>query len=313
LSTLFVRDTSKLDLPKGSVVASFGNFDGLHLGHQKLLDRMRAVQQGQSAAGVAKSVILSFYPHPAVVLGKVKQVPIITTLRQRLKILSTYGIDYFLAMHFTPNFSTMSAGQFLEQVVLRDLGVTHLVTGPDASIGYQREGDVEFIDSCFKQAGCSYEILDELEIQNEKVSSRTIRRLIQSGRIGSVRNLLGRNFSLDSVVVGGDGRGKGIGFPTANLAVREQVLPAQGVYATKCCLGGAIYQSVTNIGVRPTFSGQGTVVEAHLLSYEGDDFYGERVELEFIHRIRDEKKFESAAELRKQIELDVIKSLEILK
>jgi len=311
--TLIVRGTTRLPPLGAPVVATIGNFDGVHLGHQRLLGRVRGIKGCWAAEGSSPSAVaISFHPHPSVVLGRAKKMPLISSLRQRLAILSSFEIDIFYMLHFTKQFARVRAADFVERVLFGELNVQHLVVGPDATVGYRREGDVHFLARAFAAAGRSFETIPPLMIEDLRVSSEHIRSLLREGRVEEAARLLGRSFVLDSLVIQGDRRGSSLGFPTANLKRNEQLLPADGVYVTRTLLCGVQYGSVTSVGRRPTFEGMDRRVETHLLGYGGGDFYNERIEVEFLTRLRDELKFSGVDELRRQIEKDIEDARKIL-
>ena len=299
-----------LDSP---VVATLGNFDGVHRGHQQLLRRVQEVKRDWVAqGGRATAIAISFHPHPAIVLGRVKELPLISSLRERLEILSSYDIDILYMLHFTEAFAHTPAASFVNDVLFGELTVQHLVVGADAAVGYQREGDVPFLTRMLEEHGRSLEVVQPVMIDGVRIRSERIRGLLRQGRVEEAAVLLGRRFTLDSIVVPGERRGTGLGFPTANLKRNEQLTPADGVYATSTSLRGQVYQSITNVGFRPTFRGAARAVETHLIAYAGEPFYGERIQVEFAARIRDEQRFASVEALQQQIVRDIAAAKEVL-
>lgn len=304
--TLIVRGTTRMPRIGAPVVTTIGSFDGVHLGHQRLLRRVQEVKGRWVAEGHRPAAVaVSFHPHPAIVLGRVEELPLISSLRQRVEILSAFDIDILYMVHFTPRFARVRAAEFVERVLLGELKTRHLVVGPDASVGYRREGNVEFLRAAMAAAGCEFESVPTLLVDGVRASSERIRGLLRDGRMREAAAMLGRNFVLDSLVMRGERRGARLGFPTANLKRNEQLLPADGVYASRTLLQGVLYDSITNVGCRPTFAGRARSVETHLFGYGGTEFYGERIEVEFVERLREERAFASAEELRLQISRDV--------
>lgn len=296
-----LRFPTKLDR---QTVATLGNFDGVHVGHRSLLEAV--AKRRRDLGDDAGTALISFYPHPAVVLGKSPGIPKITTLRQKMELLGAAGIDNLYLIHFTRELSSMRPAEFIQKILFDKLNVAHLLIGPDASVGYKREGTAEFMLDYFRKAGRKAEVLPFVDSEGERVSSRRVREQIAAGNLPLVEKLLGRPFVLDARVVRGDGRGSRIGFPTANLAAHSQILPRNGVYAGRVHLDGQSYPAVTNIGVRPTFQGSGAVkVEAHLRGFPGGSIYGRRLRLELRYHIRDERKFSGVDELTAQIERDI--------
>lgn len=283
--------------------ATIGNFDGLHLGHKALIETLC-----KEASGL-KKIVLSFYPHPQVVLGRVSSIPQITPLRQKADIFSEWGIDELHLFHFTKKVSSIDYRAFLGEIVLKGLHVKTLIVGPDARLGTGGEGTVDKIRLEYERVGQKVIVANVLsEDSGEKISSRKIRGAIIEGNITLANALLGRSFALSGRVVKGDGRGRTIGVPTLNTISRGQVLPKKGVYATATLFPGEkkTRPSVTNIGSRPTFNGEGITVETHLLEdISGRDLVKKLIQVEFIKRLRDEIKFESKENLVFQIKKDI--------
>ncbi len=302
--------TKPLALPR-PVVATLGNLDGIHSGHRSLLRavRQKANEQGEGGSSLA----ITFYPHPAKVLGKETDSSSLSSLSERLRVLSECKIDALALIHFTKSLSTMRAAQFIEEILFRNLGVEHLVLGPDAHVGFKREGTPEFIKDYFERHGRSAEILPFVMEGSERVSSGRIRKLVAAGEVLGARMLLGRSYSLEGRVVHGDGRGAQIGVPTANILTRTQLLPAHGVYAGFLALPGGTFRAVANVGVRPTFGGRLPTLEVHAWDYAGPAFYGQRVRFTFEARLRGEQKFNSVGELVAQIRTDIESAKSCLK
>ncbi len=290
-------------LPKQPVVATVGNFDGVHLGHQRVL---RSLQEAkQRIGGNAQSLVLSFYPHPAVVLGRVASIPKITRLKQFVEELTKLDVDLLYKMRFTKALAQVSAEDFIERFLIAGLGISHFIIGPDSAFGRGREGSPEFIEEYLQRRGISSERVGLLEHGSEKISSREIREQLYAGDVAHAAKLLGRPFALYARIVKGDGRGSQIGIPTANLARSNQLLPKEGVYTTAALIDGVRLPSVSNIGRRPTFQGQEVRVETHILDTVQDSLRGKHIELEFLSRIREEKKFADAQALVSQIHQDM--------
>lgn len=279
-------------------VAAWGVFDGVHLGHRKLLD---AVLAWARTDGVP-SAVLTFDRHPAEVLrGAV--VPMISPLAERLRLLGETGLDVGVVLDFTKAFAETSALDFAAGLLRDRLGAQGLVLGHDTRFGKGREGDVGLIESL----GIAVRRCEPERVEGRPVSSGRIRDAVMGGRLDEAKRLLGRAPSVFGTVVRGDRRGTGLGFPTANLALQHAVRPPGGVYRAEVPLEGKLWRAVANLGTRPTFGeGGGERVEAHLLGWTGGDLYGRVLEVRFLGRIRDERKFESVDALRKQIEDDVV-------
>lgn len=281
---------------------TIGVFDGVHLGHQTLLKRFVAAahRQGQQA------VVVTFHPHPDVVLHKITDRYYLTTPEQKAALMLQLGVDVVVTHPFDDTIRQMRASVFVEQL-LTHLRMKSVWVGPDFALGYQREGNVAFLREQGLQRGFVVETIDLVthEMQGDVIRSTVIREAVKAGDMAAVRQDLGRSYSVCGEVVTGHQRGRTIGFPTANIAAwTEQLLPPNGVYAGWARWNGERYMAVTNIGVRPTFDGQGVTVEAHLLDYTGD-LYGKTLEVTFEQRLRPEMKFNGLDALIQQIKADV--------
>ena len=291
-------------------IAALGMFDGVHLGHQHLLNEVRAW-----AGSTADSAIVTFDRHPLETLTKSPPVQVLS-LEHKLRLLEQYGVEVTLVLHFDEQLSRWSAAEFAERVFVEALGSIGLLMGFDTAFGHRREGDYPRMQDLASELKLEVRRAGVAELDGVRVSSTLVREAIGQGDLPRLRALLGRRFSVLGRVVRGDGRGRQLGYPTVNLDVRGAVLPPAGVYFAEASLGNARpagevrYPAVVNIGNRPTFSNDGTTepgsatVEAHLLDFDGD-LYGREVELHFDERHRGEKKFPSAAALAEQIAADI--------
>ena len=302
------RDPTRLPPLKSPVVVTIGNFDGVHLGHKALLARARDYLKD----GEGTLVVISFYPHPGSVLRRAQPVPLLTTLKQKCDYLEEEGVSLLYALHFTEALAQLSAEEFLQGILVKTLKVDHLVIGPDARVGKNREGDVEFIKSVLSNHGKTVEVVSFTEEEGKKVSSGAIRDLVRAGDVEGAKRALGREFQLEGRVVPGQKRGRTIGFPTANISTK-QLLPGIGVYATRFIMRGHLFQSVTNVGLRPTFGGIGVVPETFVFARFDREFYGEPVQVNFVKKIREEQVFADVNMLRAQIIKDVESAQRILK
>jgi len=285
------------------VIATLGNFDGVHLGHQGILAKLR---EKRDLLGAGTLLLISFYPHPIEVLRpQSPQVRILTPLRQKVELLAAQGINIFSLLHFTPGLARISASEFIQKVLIENLKIDYLFVGPDARVGADRLGTPEFISKEFARRNRHVVLVPFYSENGKKISSGEIRGKVEAGDVHGAAELLGRPYALDGLVVHGDHRGSTIGVPTANLAPSVQVLPALGVYASWAELGTGRYPAVTNVGVRPTFGGCRVVVETHLMHYDKPDFYGERLKVHLVQRLRAEMKFSGIAGLVDQIRLDM--------
>jgi riboflavin kinase/FMN adenylyltransferase len=287
---------------QGASVVSIGVYDGVHRGHQRLLRELvaQAHDLGQRA------VVISFFPHPDVVLRGVAGRYYLTSPRERAQLLEALGVDVVLTLAFDERLRQMRAADFVDQLVAR-LGMQQLWVGADFALGYQREGNVAYLSALGEARGYRVQPVELVTYSEagEVISSTSIRELLLQGRVTLARDWLGRSYSVSGEVVHGDGRGRMIGFPTANLAVWEElVIPLNGVYAGWATVRGQRYAAVTNIGTRPTFDGVSVRVEPHLLDFD-EDIYGEILHVTFEERLRAEQKFSGIDALRAQLTQDV--------
>ena len=293
-----------LSIAESSVKASWltvGVFDGVHLGHQVI---MRRLMEGAHAAGLPACVV-TFHPHPAAVLGR-RENALLTLPDERAEILQNLGIDVVITETFTQELASWSALTFMEYLK-KHLGLQHLLVGHDFALGKGREGDVPRLTEIGQQLGYTLETVPALRQDDVVISSTAIRDLIRKGQVDKAAEWLGRPYSLRGEVIRGDGRGKQIGVPTANLKyATEKLPPARGIYAGWALVGGERYQAAISIGFNPTFTPERQVasVEAYLLDFD-EDIYGEELRLDFIDHLRDEAKFESVEALVEQIWRDV--------
>ncbi len=298
----------RLNRPPKSSVMTLGNFDGVHLGHQRLLGEVarRAARQGLA------SLVLTFDPHPARVLSPENPPLLITTLERRLQMIASLGVDLTLVMKFTSDLSLLSAREFVEKVLIGKLSPQSVLVGYNFSFGKNREGTPELLKKMGEELGFDVQIIEPVILRGGAVSSSRIREALQEGGVAEAKEMLGCPFEISGVVVKGKGLGKGLGFPTANLAWDNELLPKNGVYACLVERGGSVHKGVVNIGTAPTIKGGGLSVEAYILDFSGE-VYGDRIKLLFIDRLREERRFEGAAALREQIERDVERGREILR
>lgn len=286
--------------PEKETLLTVGVFDGVHLGHQRLLTNLREQAQRRSWL----SGIVTFKSHPQTVLSPGSKLPWLNDLEDKISLLRGLGIDIIVALSFTVELVQLSAREFVR--LLKDyLKMGGLVIGPDFALGRNREGDASQLRLLGQETGFSVEIVPPVIVDGEVVSSTGIRRALAQGDMQRVEKLIGRHFSLSGQVVPGDRRGRVLGFPTANLEVApEQALPSDGVYVTIAYFNHEALPSVTNIGTRPTFGSGKRVVETYVLNYEGQS-YGQKLRIDLIERLRDEKRFHTVEELKAQIERDV--------
>lgn len=293
--------------PTRETILTIGVFDGVHLGHQHLLSYLlQQAQQRNLLSGV-----VTFDRHPQTVLSPQIQLPWLTDLEDRTSLLRKLGVELILVLPFTREIAQISARHFI-QLLKKHLKMRGLVIGPDFALGKERKGDASQLQALGQEMGFSVEVVSPVVLDGMVVSSTVIREALAYGDMKQVEKLVGRPLSFISQVVPGTGRGKALGFPTANLEVKpEQALPSDGIYATIIQINQKALPSVTNIGIRPTFGGGERIVEVYLLDYQGE-LYGEKLRINFIDRLRDEKRFENAEALKAQIRRDVAQARLIL-
>ena len=286
---------------------TIGVFDGVHLGHQCLLQRLRTLA---SAKGLL-SVALTFRNHPRNVLRPEVKLGYITTRDDRIDLIRAQGVDQVVAVEFTREVSMLRAPEFVE-LLSRHLRMRGLLVGPDFALGHGREGDVSSLRSLGDEMGFWVEQAEPVGLGIGIVRSSVTRDLIAAGEVKAAGDMLGRRYSLTGTVVPGDRRGRTLGFPTANLDLdADLVLPADGIYATWALIDGRRHQAATCIGVRPTFGVSGRTVEAFILDFD-EDLYGKPVTLEFASRLRDEEAFSTVDALIRQMNLDVEQTRDLL-
>src|SRR5438093_3899617 len=282
-------------------VLTLGVFDGLHLGHQAII---RTVVE-RAGALEASATVLTFEPHPRAVLHSESAPPLLQTFDQKIEALGMLGIQQTIVIHFDKAFAQIRADDFLRAVVAERLHAKEVYLGTGFAFGHNREGNIDRLRAISKDLGFFADEVPEVCLRGRRVSSSRIRELLQSGRMNLARRMLGRPYGVEGRVVRGAERGVKLGFPTANIQPHNRVIPRGGVYVTAALLDQQWRRSVTNIGSRPTFdSGAETSVETHVISWSGD-LYGDVVRVRFLHRLRDEKRFGSIAELTAQIHYDV--------
>jgi riboflavin kinase / FMN adenylyltransferase len=282
-------------------VLALGNFDGLHRGHTKIIERIRRV----AAERGATSLVLTFDPHPPRVVRPDKAPPLLMTLDQKLEALEQAGVQGVAIVRFTHELSQWEPETFVRVVLVDWLRVGEVWVGADFLFGRNRSGNFSLLRALGGHYGFRAEKIDPVRYKDFVVSSTRVRRLVSEGRVDEAGALLGRHVFLDGVVVRGAGRGRELGFPTANVQTTNELIPPHGVYATTASIDGIVYPGVTNIGLRPTFQDAATAtIEVHVLGLDRD-MYGQRMRVGFVQRLRDERRFPDVDALKGQIEADV--------
>lgn len=293
--------------PKRDTLLTVGVFDGVHLGHKSLLSELlRQSRESDLLPGV-----VTFRQHPEDLLSKSKKLPFLTDIETRIELLKKEGIDIVVPLSFTPELAAMNARQFVG-LLRKHLKMRGLVVGSDFALGSNRGGDTATLESLGREMGFTVTVIPPLVVDGEIVSSTAIRNAMATGDMPKISRLIGRPFSVRGKVITGSGRGREMGFPTANLDVSPgQALPPDGVYAGLARVNGRVYQAMTNIGRCPTFDGHDHTIESYLVDFRGD-LYDKELQLDIVTRLRGEIKFENTGELIKQMDEDVRQGKAIL-
>lgn len=296
-------------VPQGFLRASsvtIGNFDGVHIGHRAIIKQVMEYASDHSLP----SVVITFDPHPREVIYKGQEVPAIVTFTERARLIEELGVDYLIKVDFTPGFASQEAEWFVEEVVSK-LAPRLVVVGHDFRFGKGRRGDAELLEHVGRRFGFSVVSVPAIKVLGKPVSSTRIRGLVQAGEMSRAHLLLGTPFNIRGKVIHGHGRGKDVGFATANLSWENRLIPPEGVYAAVACWDDNRCPAVVNIGANPTFGDRAVSIEAHIMGFSGD-LYEQEMRLALYQRIRGEIKFDSARQLALQIEQDVEKTRRIL-
>ena len=281
-------------------VLALGNFDGMHRGHLKIIERVRRGAEERGATAVA----MTFDPHPSKIVRPDKTPPLLMTHPQKLDALARAGMHGVAIVRFTPALAQWDPERFVRTVLVEWLHVSEVWVGANFLFGHDRAGNFSTLRSLGARYGFRAEKIDPVRYKDFVVSSTRVRRLITEGRMDEAGALLGHYYTIGGTVVQGQHRGKGLGYPTANVCADNELIPPSGVYATTASVDGAAFPSVTNIGTRPTFEeGQEIVIESHVLDFD-KDLYGAKLKLGFVQRLRDEKKFDGVDALKAQIDAD---------
>lgn len=296
--------TENANIQKPTVL-TLGVFDGLHLGHQEI---MRTVAERAKAADAVPTAI-TFDPHPRAVLHPGSAPPLLQTLDQRLANFEVLGIEQAIVIAFDREFAQNPAEDFITSIIHDRLHAKEVHLGKDFAFGRGRGGNIDLLRRMSAELGFMADEVPEVRLRGQRISSSKIRQLLNEGRVNLARRMLGRPYGVEGVIERGVQRGRTIGFPTANLKPHNRVIPKYGVYATASLVDGEWRRSITNIGVRPTFENEAEPsIESFIFDFDGD-LYGDVLRVRFLHRIRDERKFNGIDELRAQIERDTSRAL----
>ncbi len=305
------RNIDEIGFSDGSAV-TVGTFDGIHLGHRIIIDKLKAVAEAKDL----RSVVITFEPHPQIVLkNKSENIKVLSTLEEKLEIFNDLDIGNVLVINFTREFSYTHAEDFYKDYLVDKIGLKDLILGYDHMFGKDREGNFEMLKEISSKYDFTVDKVAEYKIDGEHVSSTAIRNLLNEGSIAKASKFLGRNYSIEGVVIEGNRLGKELGFPTANIAVgsANKLIPKTGVYAVKVVIEDRIYNGMMSIGINPTVSDDKLLkLEVNIFDFS-ENIYGKEIKIEFISYLREEKKFESIEQLIENISLDKEKTLNIIK
>lgn len=300
----FVTHLEAIKEPYTNAVVTVGNFDGVHIGHQALFHSV--VEHAHHINGTA--VAMTFDPHPMKVLSSEGQPPKITLAEQKVELIEKTGIDVLVCIPFTKTFAAITAQSFIEDLMIKKLGMRAIVVGKDYSFGRNREGDLDMLQRMGADLGFEVMVIDWIHGANGKarrISSTQIRQSVMAGDMEEAKRMLGRYYQIRGIVAGGRNRGgRLLGFPTANINLQDELCPKTGIYAVTVEHDGVSYPGVANIGYSPTFDDHLFTIEVHLIDFD-KDIYSDRIRVNFIRRLRDEIKFESIDALSAQIKKDV--------
>ncbi len=287
---------------------TIGVFDGVHRGHQEIIRKLVQDAHAQSTS----AVVLTFDPHPAMILSG-QEIKYLTTPEERAHLFAELGVDYVITQRFTRELSTASAGEFMSRLK-KSLGLKRLLIGYDFALGRGREGNAARLTELGKEMEYTVEVIQAISDESGVISSTEIRKLVGTGNVTEAAKLLGHNYSISGAVIHGEGRGKKINFPTANIDYpKQKTIPSNGIYAGWAYLGSEKFMAATNIGFNPTFTPQRQLasLEPYLLDFDRD-IYGQELKLEFVARLRDELKFDSVEALIEKIHEDVKQTRQVL-
>lgn len=303
-----ITDLSEISHSLKNAVVTIGNFDGVHIGHQALFSQV--IEKAKSIDGT--SVVITFEPHPIRVIKSNKYFPLITLYEQKVELISATGIDTLICIPFTLEFAATTARTFVKKILCDQIGMKAIVVGQDYSFGRKREGDIFLLKEMAVTHGFEVIVSGWIEVEGGRISSTEIRNLVREGRVEEAERLLGRHYQVRGTVIRGlDRGGRLLGFPTANLTLYDELCPKGGVYAVTVEYNDTTYKGVANIGYSPTFDNGEFSVEVHILDFD-QNIYDRPIRVNFIRRLRGEKKFPGPEALSAQIGLDIEKARELL-
>ena len=294
----------KIHGPFKNAVITIGNFDGVHIGHQALFHEV--IETAETVGGT--SIAMTFEPHPIRVLKQNGHPPLITLYEQKAELIERTGIDVLICVPFSRAFASLSADQFIRELLVKKIGMKAIVVGKDYSFGKNREGNIALLKSYGPDYGFEVIVAGWIKMSKgftDRISSTKIRELVMDGHMAEAEKMLGRHYQIRGrVVTGRDRGGKLLGIPTANINLHDELCPKTGIYAVTAECRGSQHNGVANIGYSPTFENHEFTVEVHILDFD-DNIYGEKIRVNFIKRLRDEIKFSNISELIEQIKMDI--------
>jgi len=303
-----IRGLKALSEGYHNTVLTIGNFDGVHLGHQKIL--CAVLRRAEEMKGTPMAI--TFDPHPMMVITPERKITILTTLEEKAKLMEEMGIKVFLCIQFTKEFSNMHPDDFISDVLVKKINAREIIVGTNYAFGKNKKGTVEMLRRRGRKYGFTVKVIRNARLHGNVVSSSKIRELLAKGAVFEASTFLGRAYSIEGSVIKGKGRGKSLlNVPTANITAPVEIAPREGVYAVRVSYKGGIYEGVANIGKKPTFGNSDVSYEVHLFNFSGN-VLGEIIRIYFIDRIRNERLFPDALRLEKQIRTDIECANEIL-
>jgi len=290
-------------------VVTIGNFDGIHLAHrsifEKVIERARAID--------GESIVITFEPHPIKLFQPTVILPLITSYEKKIQLIEEVGVSTLIRIDFTKEFANISARDFIIEILCHKIGMKEIVVGYDCSFGKNRQGNANLLQEMAKDLGFKVHVMEPMKLNGTPVSSTKIREMIKDGQVKEAKRLLGRNYQIrGNVIKGRDRGGRLLSFPTANLKWTDELFPKVGVYTVLVKHKGTTYQGVANIGYSPTFGNKTLSIETHILDFN-HDIYDEAIEIGFVDRLRDEKKFSNPEELTEQIKIDIERARNLFK
>jgi riboflavin kinase/FMN adenylyltransferase len=304
-----IKDLREIERDEKTVI-TLGTFDGLHLGHQRIFDAV--IKKSRQLGG--RNFLITFDPHPRKVIPGRNDVKLLSTLEEKIKILESIGLENLFVIKFTREFSQQTPEQFVEKYLVKGIGLKEIVIGYDHHFGKGRDGDFELLQRLGQKFDFAVTLIPEYTVEGETISSTKIRNALLAGDVIKANKMLGRHYSFKGKVVKGDGRGKDLGFPTANLSIEneDKLIPAKGIYASECIIDGKKYYGLLSLGSRPTFHTNGDVIPEFYIFDFKEDIYSKVLDVNLVEKIRDEEKFNSVEELISRMKMDEEAGKEIL-